>query len=133
MARRLKQLTCEQLPALSDHSPGTNPIDVIMRRMRLRAPVKRLGAGADVRKEVSVIHSETSDVGDGVFFGEQTSIRGRYDAPVCGRNRVWIGPQSYFDARDLVIEDWVGWGPGAKVLVPSTSARQTVRRYFSPV
>jgi acetyltransferase-like isoleucine patch superfamily enzyme len=29
---------------------------------------------------------------------------------------VWIGPQSYFDARHLVIEDYVGWGPGAKVL-----------------
>jgi acetyltransferase-like isoleucine patch superfamily enzyme len=31
-------------------------------------------------------------------------------------NHVWIGPQSYFDARDLIIEDYVGWGPGAKVL-----------------
>jgi acetyltransferase-like isoleucine patch superfamily enzyme len=31
-------------------------------------------------------------------------------------NHVWIGPQSYFDARHLVIEDYVGWGPGAKVL-----------------
>jgi acetyltransferase-like isoleucine patch superfamily enzyme len=29
---------------------------------------------------------------------------------------VWIGPQAYFDARDLVLEDYVGWGPGAKVL-----------------
>ena len=26
------------------------------------------------------------------------------------------GPQSYFDARDLVIGEHVGWGPGAKVL-----------------
>ena len=31
-------------------------------------------------------------------------------------DHVWIGPQSYFDARDLVIEESVGWGPGAKVL-----------------
>jgi acetyltransferase-like isoleucine patch superfamily enzyme len=31
-------------------------------------------------------------------------------------DHVWIGPQSYFDARDLVIEDYVGWGPGARVL-----------------
>jgi len=29
---------------------------------------------------------------------------------------VWIGPQSYFDARNLVLEPHVGWGPGAKVL-----------------
>ena len=32
------------------------------------------------------------------------------------RDRAWIGPQSYFDARDLVIEEYVGWGPGARVL-----------------
>jgi acetyltransferase-like isoleucine patch superfamily enzyme len=29
---------------------------------------------------------------------------------------VWLGPQSYLDARDLVIEEYVGWGPGAKAL-----------------
>ena len=31
-------------------------------------------------------------------------------------DKVWIGPQAYFDARDLVLEEHVGWGPGAKVL-----------------
>jgi acetyltransferase-like isoleucine patch superfamily enzyme len=34
---------------------------------------------------------------------------------VIGDN-VWIGPQAYFDARDLILEEFVGWGPGAKVL-----------------
>ena len=29
---------------------------------------------------------------------------------------VWIGPGSYFDARDLVLEEYVGWGPGAEML-----------------
>jgi len=29
---------------------------------------------------------------------------------------VWIGPQSYFDARDTILGDFVGWGPGAKIL-----------------
>jgi acetyltransferase-like isoleucine patch superfamily enzyme len=29
---------------------------------------------------------------------------------------VWIGPQAFLDARSLVIEEYVGWGPGAKVL-----------------
>ena len=29
---------------------------------------------------------------------------------------MWIGPQCYFDARDLIIGDHVGWGPGSKVL-----------------
>ena len=28
----------------------------------------------------------------------------------------WIGPQSYLDARDLVLQEYVGWGPGARAL-----------------
>jgi acetyltransferase-like isoleucine patch superfamily enzyme len=118
MAAHLKeQLTREQLlEAYSDHGYGTNPIDVIMRRVCLRALVKRLGAGANIRKNVSVIHPETFEIGDGVFVGEQTIIQGRFDGRCVIGNGVWIGPQSYFDARDLVIEDCVGWGPGAKVL-----------------
>jgi acetyltransferase-like isoleucine patch superfamily enzyme len=118
MAVHLKeQLTREQLlEAFSDYGHGTNPIDVIMRRVCLRALVKWLGAGANIRKDVFVIHPETFEIGDGVFVGEQTIIQGRFDGRCVIGNRVWIGPQSYFDARDLVIEDCVGWGPGAKVL-----------------
>jgi acetyltransferase-like isoleucine patch superfamily enzyme len=118
MAARLKeQLTREQLlEAFSDYSHRTSPIDVIMRRVCLRALVKWLGAGANIRKNVSVVHPETFEIGDGVFVGEQTIIQGRFDGRCVIGNGVWIGPQSYFDARDLVIEDWVGWGPGAKVL-----------------
>ena len=118
MAAHLKeQLTRERLlEAFSGYSHGTNPIDIIMRRVCLRALVKRLGAGANIHKDVSVIHPETFEIGDGVFFGEQTIIQGRFDGRCVIGNQVWIGPQSYFDARDLVIEDCVGWGPGAKVL-----------------
>ena len=31
-------------------------------------------------------------------------------------DHAWIGPQAYLDARDLEIGEYVGWGPGAKVL-----------------
>jgi acetyltransferase-like isoleucine patch superfamily enzyme len=43
-------------------------------------------------------------------------LQGRHDGRCVIGDHVWIGPQSYFDARDLVIEEYVGWGPGAKVL-----------------
>ena len=118
MAAHLKeQLTREKLlEAFSAHRSGTSPIDIIMRRVCLRALVERLGSGVTIRTDMSVIHPETFEIGDGVFIGEQTIIQGRYDGRCVIGNRVWIGPQSYFDARDLVIEDCVGWGPGAKVL-----------------
>jgi len=47
-------------------------------------------------------------------YGAEALI-GLYGRCVIG-DHVWIGPQSYLDARDLVIEEYVGWGPGAKVL-----------------
>jgi acetyltransferase-like isoleucine patch superfamily enzyme len=43
-------------------------------------------------------------------------IQGRFDGRCVIGNGTWIGPQSYFDARDLEIGEQVGWGPGAKVL-----------------
>jgi acetyltransferase-like isoleucine patch superfamily enzyme len=118
MAAHLReQLSREQLlEAFSQHAYGASPIDAIMRRVCLRALVKQFGAAANIRKNVSVIHPETFEIGDGVFIGEQTIIQGRFDGRCVIGNGVWIGPQSYFDARDLVIEERVGWGPGAKVL-----------------
>jgi acetyltransferase-like isoleucine patch superfamily enzyme len=56
------------------------------------------------------------EFGDSVFIGAQTMIQGRFDGRCRMGNHVWIGPQAYFDARDIVLEDYVGWGPGAKVL-----------------
>jgi acetyltransferase-like isoleucine patch superfamily enzyme len=118
MAEQLReQLSREQLlEAFSNHASRTSPIDVIMRRVCLRALVKNLGAGANIRKNVSIIHPETFEIGEGVFVGEQTIIQGRFDGRCVIGDGVWIGPQSYFDARDLVVEERVGWGPGAKVL-----------------
>ena len=51
-----------------------------------------------------------------MFIGEQSFIQGRFDGRCVIGDHVWIGPQSYLDARNLVIEEYVGWGPGAKVL-----------------
>jgi acetyltransferase-like isoleucine patch superfamily enzyme len=118
MAAHLRtQLSSEQLAeAFSQHVNGASPIDQIMRRVCLRALVTRMGSGVSIRKGVSFIHPETFEIGDGVFLGEQTILQGRFDGRCVIGNGVWIGPQSYFDARDLVLEDYVGWGPGAKVL-----------------
>lgn len=118
MAFHLREkLGREQLQeAFARHAIGTNYIDELMRRVCLRALVRKLGVGANIRRGVSVIHPETFEIGDGVFIGEQTIIQGRFDGRFVIGKGVWIGPQSYFDARDLLLEDYVGWGSGAKVL-----------------
>jgi acetyltransferase-like isoleucine patch superfamily enzyme len=110
-------LRSEQLAeAFSQHVNGASPMDMLMRRICLRALVRKMGSGVHIRRGVNVIHPETFEIGDGVFLGEQTILQGRFDGRCVIGKGVWIGPQSYFDARDLVLEDYVGWGPGAKVL-----------------
>jgi acetyltransferase-like isoleucine patch superfamily enzyme len=87
-----------------------------MRRVIWRAVAKNWGHGIQVSSHVGFKHLETFELGDRVFIGAHTYIQGRFDGTCQIGNQVWIGPQSYFDARELIIEDYVGWGPGAKVL-----------------
>jgi acetyltransferase-like isoleucine patch superfamily enzyme len=55
-------------------------------------------------------------IGNTCFIGAGAYIQGRFDGRCVIGDNVWIGPGAYFDARDLVLGDYVGWGPGAKVL-----------------
>jgi acetyltransferase-like isoleucine patch superfamily enzyme len=109
--------TREQLLALaSAHAHGDNAADARMRRAVWRALAKRFGHGIRIGRGALAKHPETFEIGDGVVIGEQAFIQGRFDGRCVIGAHTWIGPQSYLDARDLVIEDSVGWGPGAKVL-----------------
>jgi acetyltransferase-like isoleucine patch superfamily enzyme len=87
-----------------------------MRAALWRALAKRAGNGLRVGTGALFRHLETFELGDGVFIGEYAILQGRFDGRCVIGDRAWLGPLSYFDARDLVIEEDVGWGPGAKVL-----------------
>jgi acetyltransferase-like isoleucine patch superfamily enzyme len=107
----------EELHALyARHREGEAAFDYLMRRVLVRAMCKRAGHGLQVGPGVVFKHPETMELGDAVFFGAQAMIQGRYDGSCKIGDHVWIGPQAYFDARSLELEDYVGWGPGAKVL-----------------
>ena len=86
------------------------PVHLAGRRPGAAATGCRSAAGVGFK------HLETFEIGDSVFIGAQAYIQGRFDGTTIIGNHVWIGPQAYMDARDLVLEDYVGWGPGAKVL-----------------
>jgi len=95
---------------------GDGVLDAAMRRAIWRATCRRFGNGVRIGSGVAFKHPETFELGDNVFIGAQVYIQGRFDGKCMIGDNVWIGPQSYFDARDLVLEEYVGWGPGAKVL-----------------
>jgi acetyltransferase-like isoleucine patch superfamily enzyme len=92
------------------------PLDNMMRRAVWRAACRKFGHGVQIGSAVGFKHAETFEIGDEVFIGAQAYLQGRFDGRFVIGNHVWIGPQAYFDARDLVLEDYVGWGPGARVL-----------------
>jgi acetyltransferase-like isoleucine patch superfamily enzyme len=97
-------------------SIGEEDLDVLMRRTIVRAVAKRCGDGLTICSQVEFKHLETFEIGSGVFIGTGTYLQGRFDGSCKIGDHVWIGPQSYFDARQLVLDEYVGWGPGAKVL-----------------
>jgi acetyltransferase-like isoleucine patch superfamily enzyme len=100
----------------SRHREGEGDFDYLMRRVLVRAMCKRVGNGLQVGPGVVFKHVETMEFGDAVFIGAQAMIQGRFDGSCRIGNHVWIGPQAYFDARALELNDYVGWGPGAKML-----------------
>lgn len=95
---------------------GEGKFELFMRKVLWRSLARQCGNGLCVGSGVGFKHLETFEIGHGVFLGSQAYIQGRFDGRCIIGDHVWIGPQSYFDARDLVIEEHVGWGPGAKVL-----------------
>jgi acetyltransferase-like isoleucine patch superfamily enzyme len=95
---------------------GDGQLDMLMRRCIWRATARRCGHGLQVGSGVGFKHLETFELGDSVFIGAHAYIQGRFDGTTIIGNHVWIGPQAYMDARHLILEDYVGWGPGARVL-----------------
>lgn len=97
-------------------STGDGMFDALMRRSIVRALARQCGAGLRVGSGATFRHLETFELGDGVFIGAQANIQGRFDGTCRIGHHSWIGPQAFLDARDLDIGDYVGWGPGAKLL-----------------
>lgn len=95
---------------------GAADFDARMRRTILRALARRFGNGAAIGRGVRFRHAETFSVGDGVAVGDGAIIHGRAGGRCAIGRRVWIGPQCFLDARDLAIEDFVGIGPGVRIL-----------------
>lgn len=118
MARHLaEELGRGQLLAIyAQHALGEDPFAVRMRRIVVKAVAKSCGDGLLVGANVGFKHLETMEIGAACFIGAGAYVQGRFDGRCVIGDNVWIGPGAYFDARDLVLEDYVGWGPGAKVL-----------------
>ena len=106
----------EVLQLAGTYALGGDDHSARMRRASWRVLSRRFGHGVRIGRGAIASHPETFEIGNGVFVGEHAFIQGRTGGRCVIGDHCWIGPQSYLDARDLVLEDYVGWGPGAKVL-----------------
>lgn len=113
---RAKHERRELLELYRRYADGLAEFDYIMRRAIWRAIAREIGPSVKIEPGVGFKHLETFQIGAGVFIGANSFLQGRFDGAFFIGVRTWIGPQSYFDARALIIESDVGWGPGAKVL-----------------
>lgn len=113
---KASQTPAELVALYSRFMAGLDPFDALMRRVLWRALARSLGNGVVVEPGVGFKHIETFEIGSGVFLGSGVFVQGRFDGRCVIGDGTWIGPHSYFDARNLVIGNDVGWGPGAKVL-----------------
>ena len=100
----------------SQHVCGLGAQDARMRRVLWRALAKSCGEDLQVGAGALFRNIETFEIGDHVYIGPQSYIKGRHDGRCVMGHHVWIGPQAFLDARDLELGDYVGWGPGARVL-----------------
>lgn len=104
-------------------SVGDGYLDALMRNVIWRAAAHGCGAGLHVGSGAVFRHLDTVNLGNGVFIGAQVNLQGRHDGTCTIGDNVWIGPQTFLDARALVIEEYVGIGPGVKILGSVHTAR----------
>jgi len=96
---------------------------------------RRLGKNVVFERGVMVFHPENIEIGENVYIGHYTILKGYYKNEMTLGDHTWIGAQCFLhSAGGLRIGRAVGVGPRVTIL---TSHHQTPDRslpvYFSPI
>ena len=76
-----------------------------------------IGHGVVIEDGVLVFHPRTVEIGDGVYIGHQTILKGYHNARMTIGAGTWVGQQCFFhSAGGLTIGRNVGIGPGVKII-----------------
>jgi acetyltransferase-like isoleucine patch superfamily enzyme len=82
-----------------------------------RSQFARIGHNVIIEAGVLVFHPENVEMGDGVYVGHGTILKGYYRGRMVIGDGTWIGQQCFFhSAGDLSIGRNVGIGPGVKII-----------------
>lgn len=105
-----------------------------------RALLKHVGDNVVIEEGVRIFHPETVSLGNHVYIGHETMLKGYYKGYLEIGNGSWIGQRCFFhSAGGLHIGENVGIGPEVKILTSVhdfDSTHQPVMHFplkFSPV
>ncbi len=99
----------EQSPRGGPRSHGSGLVDL--------SQFLRVGSGVIIEPGVLVFHPETIEVGDDVYVGHQTILKGYYRGHMRIGRGTWIGQQCFLhSAGNINVGADVGIGPGVKII-----------------
>lgn len=86
----------------------------------------KVGNHVVFERHVLIFHPENIEIGDNVYIGHQTILKGYHKQKMIISEGTWIGQQCFFhSAGGLFIGKNVGIGPGVKII---TSSHQGIPR-----
>jgi len=96
---------------------------------------RKLGKNVIVERGVLVFHPENIEIGDNVYIGHYTILKGYYKNLMVIGTHAWIGQQCFLhSAGGLKIGKAVGIGPKVVILTSQHQARDlNLPVYFSPL
>jgi acetyltransferase-like isoleucine patch superfamily enzyme len=78
---------------------------------------KSIGVNVIFEKDVLVFHPENIRIGNDVYIGHQTILKGYYKGELFIDDSTWIGQQCFFhSAGSIIIGKNVGIGPCVKII-----------------
>lgn len=78
---------------------------------------RRIGENVVIEKGVLVFHPETIELGDNIYIGHNSILKGYYNSYFIVSSGTWIGQQCFFhSAGGIKVGKNVGIGPGVKVI-----------------
>ncbi len=84
-----------------------------------------VGENVIIEPGVFVFHPENIVIGDHVYIGHYTILKGYYKGKMVIGSGTWIGQQCFFhSAGDIEIGENVGIGPGVKILTSTHSINE---------
>ncbi|MBI5116597.1 acyltransferase [Candidatus Poribacteria bacterium] len=86
----------------------------------------RLGKDVVIEAGVLIFHPENIEIGDDVYIGHNTILKGYYKNKMVIGNGVWIGQQCFFhSAGGIKIGRNVGIGPAVKIITSHHDGEDT--------